>query len=445
MQSRATLLQAAARAACVLSLTAIAVAQDPTTPPPSQGKTFEQRLAELETLARQGRLGVQPQEASFRTWWVTVDTAGIPDLQDAPKAPGVQSTVDLKLWGRVNFAATYDNFQGTGGIGGADFTNFITAEGNEEVSFNPKDTRFGFAASNSWDDWTGRAVFEIDFYSDVATSNFSPRLRLGYVELADKDGFSIRAGQDWIPIAQQNPGMIDYGILAFSGNLFNRVPQITARFKGADTEVLVSAVHNRVSNGQDQQERMPWLMGRFAYTGLMDDKGLLAIGGGVRDATISNAAGNRSVTNWVGAAEARVPVCPQATIVAEGWIGAGIGREFLRSNLDYSSTGDEMEGAGGFVSLEWKPADKWQFNLGIGIDQPKDDDTTALTFYGAAVPFDANQSIFANVRYQISKQIGVGAEAVDITTELSDGSAGSGDDGRILRGQRFTLGTWFIF
>src|SRR5687768_14305853 len=101
MQTRATLLQAAARVACVLSLGAIAVAQDPTTtpsttPPPSQGKTFEQRLAELETLARQGRLGVQPQEASFRTSWVTVDTAGIPDLQDAPKAPGVQSTVDLK-------------------------------------------------------------------------------------------------------------------------------------------------------------------------------------------------------------------------------------------------------------------------------------------------------------------------------------------------------------
>jgi hypothetical protein len=446
MRTRAPSLQSAARFACLLAMTGVVTAQEPTPTPPTQQKSTEQRLAELEALARQGRLGVQPQEAAFRTSWVSVDTAGVPDLQDAPKAPGVQSTVDLKLWGRVNFAGTYDNFQGSGGVGGADFMNFLTKEGDEELNFNGRDTRFGFAASNSWDDWTGRAVVELDFYGDTTSNNLAPRLRLGYVELANKDGFSLRAGQDWVPIAQMNPGTIDFGILSWGGNLWNRVPQVTARLKKESTEFLVSAMHFRVGGIQDQQERMPWLMARFAWTGLMDNKGLLAIGGGIRDASVSNAAGTASndVTNHVIAIEAKLPVCSEVTLTGEGWTGQGIGREFFRTGLDYNATGEEIGGMGGFVSLEWKCTEKMSFNAGVGVDQPKDEDTTATTLYGAAVPYDMNRAVFANVRYQMSKQFGFGAEVIDFQTELVDGLTAT-DDGQTLRGQRFTVGTWFIF
>lgn len=449
MKKSSLVLQAAVAAACIVPFSSVR-AQEPgqATPQapqqPQATRTLEERIAELERQIRQDRLGVQPQEASVRTSWVSVDTAGIPDLQDAPKAPGVQSTVDVKLWGRVNFAASYDNFQGQGGIGGADFMNYVVKEGDEEVNLNPRDTRFGFAASNTWDDWTGRAVFEIDFYGDTSTANFGPRMRLGYVELAHKDGFSLRAGQDWTPIAQQNPGTIDYGILAWGGNAINRVPQITLRKKMGDSEWLLGAMHFRTLNLQDEQERMPWIVARYAWSGFAEKKGLLAVGGGYREATIANASGSvqNDVTDYMVSVEARLPLCSKITLSGEAWTGKGIGREFLRSNLDYNSDGNEIHGTGGFVNLEWKLAEQWMVNVGAGIDQPKDDDTTTNTIFGTAVAFDSNRTMFANVRYQLSKQAGIGVEFIDFETQQL---AAVGDDGTVLRGQRYTFGTWFIF
>jgi hypothetical protein len=205
-QTHPLLVKFACTTATLLALAAQVAAQG--TP------SFEDRLQKLEQALQRERLNVQAAEAGFSASWVSVDTAGVPDFQDSPKAPGVASTVDLKLWGRVNFAASYDNFQGSGGIGGGDFQNFITAEGDNEFNMQARDTRFGFAASNTWDSWTGRAVFELDFYGSNAGSSLMPRLRLGYVEMVNANGFSLRAGQDWTPVAQQNPNTLDYGILA---------------------------------------------------------------------------------------------------------------------------------------------------------------------------------------------------------------------------------------
>lgn len=417
--------------------------------PPPTPRSLEQRLAELEHQLQdlqQQRAAPAPSDASARVRWVAADTAGVPDLQDASRPPQVGSTVDVKLWGRVNFAASYDNFQGAGGVGGPDFYNYITAEGNEDLDFNPRDTRFGVAAANTWDDWTGRAVFETDFYGDTTSNNLAPRLRLGYVELVHTKGLSLRAGQDWAPVAQQNPGTLDFGILAWSGNLWGRVPQVTVRYKWGQHETLLSAMHARTQNLQDQQERMPWVLARHAWTGLADGKGLLAIGAGARSNDVENAAGTvrGSANNYLVALEARVPVGEHATITAEAWTGSGIGRDFQRTGLDYSATATEIDATGGFVSLEWKLDERWIVNVGAGIDQPHDDDTTPLTLYGATLPFDANHTWFANVRYQLSKQAGLGFEVIDGRTELVDGVT-SGDDGQVLRGQRFTIGTWFLF
>jgi hypothetical protein len=273
-----------------------------------------------------------------------------------------------------------------------------------------------------------------------------PRLRLGYVEMVNANGFSLRAGQDWTPVAQQNPNTLDYGILAWSGNIFNRAPQITARYKAGAVETLLSVMHARVAGRQDQQEQMPWVMGRVAWTGLMEGRGLLALGGGYRQNSLTNAAGTvqNDSTNYLVALEARLPLCSSVTATAEGWTGTGVGADFTRTGFDYDATGEEMEGSGGFVNLEWKTTEKVSLNVGVGVDQPSDEDTTTATIFGTAVPYDSNQTAFANIRYQASKQLGFGFEVMHMETELAENQVG-GDDGNQLRGQRFTFGSWFIF
>jgi len=252
-----------------------------------------------------------------------------------------------------------------------------------------------------------------------------------------------------VPVAVQNPGMIDFGIQAWGGNLWNRVPQITARYKTGDVEATLGVLHARVSSSQDQQENMPWVMGRLAWSGLLEQKGVLAIGGGYRANTITPTSGlstgiANDASNYLLALEAKLPLDGGFTVTAEGWTGAGIGADFLRTGLDYDSTGEEMAGTGGFVSLEYKLDAMWSCNAGIGIDQPHDDDTTIATAFAVAVPYDSNRTLFANVRCQLNPQTGVGFEVVDTHTELAEGQV-SGDDGSLLRGQRFTLGMWYIF
>lgn len=408
--------------------------------------------ADLEARVQRLENALQPPPAAeasaVRISRVAAPEFTAPDLQ-AEKQPAVTSAVDLKFWGRVSFVSTYDNFQGNGSIGGIDFQNYVTKEGDEELSFNPRDSRFGFAGSSSFDAWTGRAVVETDFYGSNAGANLLPRIRLAYAEIAHRDGFSLRAGQDWIPVAVLNPGLIDFGILAWSGNLWNRVPQITGRYKTGDFEATLGLLHARVASAQDQQERMPWVVGRLVWNGLLDKKGVLAFDAGYRQNTITPTAGasagvGNDAVNHLLAVEAKLPVCDCLTVTAEAWTGAGIGAEFLRAGLDYDNTGAEVQGSGGFVSAEWKIDPTWSVNVGYGLDDPADDDTTARTAFDAAVPFDSNRTVFANVRCQWNQQTGAGLEVLQTETELANGAT-NGDDGSRLRGLRVTLGMWFVF
>lgn len=392
----------------------------------AQAPTLEQRVQRLEEQLSQAPAAMEAAHSTAP--------------QDAPK---VGSKVDLNFWGRANFQATYDNFQDLGGLGGADFMTYLTGEGNEQFNFNPRDTRLGFGASSSSGDWTGKAVFEIDFYGANSGANLLPRMRLGYAEIAHKNGFSLRCGQDWTPIAQQNPGTLDFGIMAWGGNLWNRDPQITARFKQGDFEYLLSLVHFRVAGGQDQEERMPWVVGRVAYT-CPESKGLFALGGGYRENNIDNGSASVDVTSYMVAAEAKMPLGDMVNLTAELWTGEAIGREFLRSGLDYNAAGNEIAGSGGFVSVEWKLDDHWSVNFGAGLDQPHDEDTGATTFFGTTTPYDSNRTAFANIRYQFNKNAGIGVEVIDFQTEQVDGGV-YGNGGQVLRGQRFTIGSWFVF
>jgi len=83
----------------------------------------------------------------------------------------VSSKVDLSVWGCVKFDASYD----TGNLRDfTDFATYLTTENDAELNFNPRDTRFGFAASSSEGDWSYLAVVEVDFYGDNADNNLPP-------------------------------------------------------------------------------------------------------------------------------------------------------------------------------------------------------------------------------------------------------------------------------
>jgi hypothetical protein len=341
----------------------------------------------------------------------------------------VGSKVDLTLRGRVKFDANYD----TGNLRGfTDYAAYLATENDAEFNFNPRDTRFGFAASGREGDWTYKAVFEMGFYGDNAGNNLIPRMRLGYTEAANTDGFSMRVGQDWIPIAQQNPGTIDFGILSWGGNLWWRVPQITLRQRTGDFEVLGSAMKHRISTVQERDEGMPWFIGRVAWFGVLGDKSMLAVGGGYHSVTVDG----DDYAPWIVAGELRVPLGDKIFLNGEYYTGEGIGREFVHYGFDYNAAHPDgataIRSRGGFASLAFKPQADVAFNAGYGMDHPCSDDMLGL----AVVPYLKNNVLFGNVKKQITANYGVGVEIMHFETETATTT---------LQGERFTYSCWFIF
>lgn len=339
--------------------------------------------------------------------------------------------VETKFWGRSSLLIAYDTMDLRANI---DFGTYVTADDQNRVNFNPRDTRLGMSATQKSGDWTYKSVFEIDFYGDNAGNNLLPRLRLGFVEAASASGFSLRAGQDWIPIAQQNPGTVDFGILAWGGNLWWRVPQATVRQKTGDVELLASVMKHRISGTQEAEETMPWVLGRLAWTGIKEGKGLLAVGGGGRSNSLTDGVEEFDYSAWMVCGEWKLPLGEKVVFNGEAWTGEGIGREFIRYDLDYNRQAHEsVAGKGGFASLAFDLGGGWQLNAGAGIDDPDDDDLAGAD----TVIFTKNTVLFGNFKWQVTDKFGTGFEFMTFKTEL-------GEDND-LDGQRVTLGTWFAF
>ncbi len=341
----------------------------------------------------------------------------------------VSSSVDLKFWGRAIFNMHYDT-----ALQAAEFSSYLKDDTQSEFNFNPRDTRLGFAASSTQDDWTYKAVFEMDFYGDNNGNSLIPRMRLGYAEAKNNSGLSIRGGQDWVPIAAQHPGTIDFGVLSWAGNLWWRVPQITMRYNTNNLQFLVGAMKHRISNGQEMQEKMPWLMGRIALNDALGDGSLLAIGGGFRSVTVDD----NKYSPYLAALEFKVPFGSGGLgINGEVYYGAAVGREFVHYGFDYNPTNPngptEVKSMGGFLSLKAPVSNKVTLNFGVGIDNPDEDDLEEQ----AVVSYLKNTAIFGNMKYAVTKNFGWGLEVTHYQTEV-----GATDE---LTGQRFTGSWWYTF
>lgn len=362
-----------------------------------------------------------------------------------PRFGAAAEPVETKIWGRSSLLIAYDTADLRAGI---DFGSYVTKDGQDRVNFNPRDTRLGLSAAQTKGAWTYKSVFEMDFYGDNAGNNLLPRLRLGFVDVSHSSGFALRAGQDWIPVAQQNPGTLDFGVLAWGGNLWWRVPQVTVRQKTGDFEFLAGMMKHRNSIPQEAEEQMPWFLGRLAWNGLSDGKGLLAISGGGRSNSLTDrvalhnpgADSTRIIYNtdynaWLLCGEWKLPLGPRLTLNGEVWTGKGIGREFVRYDLDYNrQTRRSLNAKGGFASAAVDLGRGLQANLGGGIDDPADDD---LADAKPRPIFRQNMVLFGNLKWQTTEHFGAGFEVMNFTTE-------AGPDDK-LDGQRFTMGTWFVF
>jgi hypothetical protein len=346
----------------------------------------------------------------------------------------VWSKYNMKLYGRVKMDYLYQTGRSASG---AVATNMVDKTGdyqNDSTSFNARDTRFGFISSHEAGDWVGKGRFEMDMFGSQAGNASTPRFRLGYVDLANKDwGTSFRAGKDWQAISQLHPSTIDFGILLRAGNLWERPDQFTVRQKvGDNLEVLVTAFKfftGSATNSSNADEgRVPWVGTRVAYSfEAFDGKHLLAV-----DAAYQADEDNTTkedVDRWMVGAEFKFSLGP-VLLKGEAWYGEAIAGHFSRSDgiatISDVAAGDtnEIEAWGGWVDASYKIMPTWSITAGVGIDDPEEDDWKINGVRQAMgdSEFSQNLQTYLNTWYSITPAIKVGAEWMYVDTERVDTS-----------------------
>jgi hypothetical protein len=374
----------------------------------------------------------------------------LPALSSADEP--VMSKYNVKIWGRVKMDYIYDtaqfvNFDDFLGVP-AD-SNVTANQGNNSTEFNPRDTRLGFSASHAVESWQGKGVVEIDFYGDkLAQGNNIPRMRLAYVDLANKDmGTSVRAGQDWTPVLQLNPSTIDFGVLSATGNLWWRKPQFTVRQNVdlGDTgglQFLASALMaERTSTATRSQ--MPWLLARAAYSfDLAGGKHMVAADFGYqhdKDNVYSE-----GIDRLLYGAEFKFDFDP-ILFKGEVWSGQGIGGTFLRYNLDTytSSAGDTKawKAWGGWADITYKIIPKWSVTAGIGYDNPDNAGYKAGSLANANREFLYAYNAYANTWYTLGPDVKVGFEVMSLTAKRQYTDNSTYRD----KGNRFNLSLFYNF
>ncbi len=343
----------------------------------------------------------------------------------APAEIKTSSKYNINFYGKIKFDGIYD----TNNMGKDEFITYIphNANGEDKATFNLRDTRLGIAIEGPpLNGWIPRGRFETDFYGSdaVNASNGAMRIRLAYIDL-EKSGILIRIGQDWTPIANLNPSTLDFAVMGYNGNLWNRVPQITVkqnlgigleglftiyRYRWSDDDDTTAVSRTRV----DAQIHLPWIGGKIAYTTNLldpDKKAYFALGGAVRDGEVNN----NDVTPYLAALELKIPFSI-VELTGEAYMGQGLGIEYYRHSGGgvFNTNGHAILTRGGFLQTSIKPIKNLQLNVGYGLDNPKNEDV-GNEFYRQS------EYLFGNIQVQILKDVTAGVEMNYVETEWEQG------------------------
>lgn len=310
----------------------------------------------------------------------------------------------VKAYGRVEMDATYSS-RGTNPLDPRQFNGYATAAGPENTSsstFNPRFSVIGLEAGAQKGDQSLDAKVEVDFYSTDSANLITPRLRLAYVEYARKDT-KATVGMDWLPVASLLPDLMDFSIMGYGGNLWQRLPQATVRQKfGKHWEVLGTAF--RFERGFTLQPapfvhdpftdpvKMPYIGTRIAYQNWgAGNSGLVAVSGAYRQ--FAYPTNGRTVRSDVIALELAVPISEKLHWNSKIAHGQGLGDEFFRFGQAYN--GDiPIKTTAGWTELTYSPVRRVTFASGFGLDNPLGKDLIGIS--------NNNLNYHRNARYYVN-------------------------------------------
>jgi hypothetical protein len=384
---------------------------------------LEAQLEEMraQMLAMQGQMDtLQSKIVELKTEQEAQEEilATTPYVEPKPAASGLANTskYGIRFYGKFKVDGIYDSAD----LGTSEYITYIPkdADGGSQTTFTGRETRVGLDIGGpAFGDWQAKGKLETDFYGSAQSGGSgSLRMRLAYVDLTNgRDG--VRIGQDWLPIAGVNPSTLNFTVLGYNGNLWNRVPQVTyRRHLGGNWSGLVTAY--RARDDEDDEHglvcdlKMPWVGTKLAYEADLFGHGnasYFGISGAIRDGKVNC----KSVTPHLLAAEWKIPF--QAfELRGEAYYGEGLGAEYLHRGGAFNLVGTPIQTQGGMIQLGFQATPQVKLHLGYGFDDPKDADILADEFYLR------NSTLYGNAMISLAEGLTVGLEGSSVETEYSD-------------------------
>ena len=269
---------------------------------------------------------------------------------------------------------------------------------------------------------------------------------------------SVVVGQDGIFFSPNSPtsfASLAIPALTYAGNLWSWVPQIRIEHRvvlGEDSSLLFqggildpltgetpgttpgSAYYRQPGPGESSRQpaygtRIAWKRNTFGQP--------LQVGAGGYYSR-QDYGFNRNVDGWAGMADIELPLNRQFTLSGKfyrgralGGLYGGIGRSVLFSGNPIlpNTEVQALDSIGGWAQLKYRPANKWEFNAAIGVDNPYASDLKYFPYaeaYGNAT-LARNQGSLVNMIYRPRSDLLFSAEYRHLTTySLTDGRNDAG-------------------
>lgn len=375
--------------------------------------------------------------------------------------------IPVTIYGTLLFNAGFN----TTGLNLNDAGSIVAKPGSSDTAANesffetPRQTRLGVRLNPTelgGGQLTG--AFEMDAYSTGAPFpdgiNMGLfRLRLAYGRI-DWQNFALEVGQDWSIFAPLNPSSLAmYAVaeLNGSGNPWARLPQVRIEAKSTlnesnrllyqlaasdpdDGDYSSSFLGTRPP-GAGELGRMPALESRLAWSATSGDHDYTLgfsgrYGRGRNVGPLNGITVSDSVDSWGAAFDYSLPFSKVFNLTGESYIGRALGIYDVSVGEDIGAVGTSgahgVLSRGGWAQAQFKLSQKWELNLGYGIDDPSARNLPVGSRY-------RNENIFANLIESVTHNLQWSIEYRRLLTYFRDQALLTG------RADQYTLSAAYLF
>ncbi len=343
----------------------------------------------------------------------------------------------FKPYGYIKLDASYDDSRTNYG----NFILYVPGESvnknDDEFNITARQTRLGIEVEASpHNPWKAKGKIEIDFYGDGSAGHENKAgimLRHAFIEL-NRNSFSLVAGQTSDLFSPLNPTTLNYTVGWSAGNIGYRRPQLMVNYKyclGGGNRIIAGLSLARTAgltnedldnDGQNDGEDagFPTIQGRIALsTKIFTEKeSVLGVSGHYGNEEVDWEEGGRKIKSWSVNYDFNIPLFSRLSLKGEAFTGVNLDDYFGGILQGVNSVNrDGIESSGGWFQFNYILDDKWQYNVGGGLDNPSDEDLNE----GMR---GKNGFFYVNSLYRIIPQMTVGMEYSHWKTDYIGMSSG---------------------